>query len=72
MRPGMRPICMGCQKHPDELEEYVVAAADYSTSPDDYVAREEGTYNPENAHFLCTDCYVEAGQPSSPTGWRCP
>lgn len=35
-------------------------------------AREDGTYNPSNGHFLCDRCYIAAGQPSSPTGWTCP
>lgn len=37
-----------------------------------YIVEEEGTYNPENGHFLCDDCYINAGQPSSINGWRCP
>jgi hypothetical protein len=37
-----------------------------------YVRSEEGTYNPENGHFLCDGCYITAGMPSSPSGWRCP
>lgn len=38
----------------------------------EYIKREEGTYNPENGHFLCTPCYVKAGCPSSPRGWKAP
>lgn len=68
--PG--PICTGCRKHPDQLSEYVSAAADAGISPDDYVRREEGTYNRENGHFLCTNCYIKAGMPSSPRGWVAP
>jgi hypothetical protein len=41
-------------------------------TPDEYVRDEEGTYNPANGHFLCDECYIKAGQPSSPRGWRCP
>ena len=37
-----------------------------------YVRNNEGTYNPENGHFLCTECYVAIGMPSSPSGWKCP
>lgn len=68
----MRPICIGCNKTPDELDEYKEAASDYDLTPDDYVRQEEGTFNPENEHFLCTPCYVKAGRPSSPTGWKAP
>ena len=68
------PICIGCGKYPFELAEYVEAAREYGRpiTPDNYVRREEGTYNPANEHFLCTPCYINAGQPSSPTGWRAP
>lgn len=38
----------------------------------EYVRAEEGTYNPTNGHFLCDRCYIEAGMPSAPGGWRCP
>jgi hypothetical protein len=37
-----------------------------------FVINEEGTYNRENGHFLCTECYIKAGMPSSPVGWKCP
>jgi len=60
-------ICIGCKKKPDEIEEYVEAAAEEEMSPDDYVVSEEGTYNSENDHlFLYTDCYIRAGEPSRP------
>jgi hypothetical protein len=65
-----KPICIGCNKHPDELSEYVDAAWENGfSSPAEYVQREEGTYNPSNGHFLCTGCYIEAGMPTSPRGW---
>ena len=38
----------------------------------DYIRKEEGTYNPETRHFLCDDCYIKAGMPTSPSGWKCP
>lgn len=77
------PICIGCNRRPEEISEYVQEAADaneYRASkdlpanetPDSFVRREEGTYNPDNGHFVCTDCYIKAGQPSSPGGWIAP
>lgn len=60
------PICVGCKKHPYEIEEYVESAGEEEMSANDYVKEEEGTYNPKNGHFLCTDCYIEAGMPSLP------
>lgn len=68
----IEPICVGCNKRPDELEEYIEAAAECAMTPDDYVREEEGTFNKANGHFLCTPCYVAAGQPSSRTGWKAP
>lgn len=70
--PDFRPLCVGCNKHPDEIEEYTDPEVIGDDTPDDYVRAEEGTYNRENGHFLCTDCYVQAGMPSSPRGWVAP
>jgi hypothetical protein len=59
--PDMR--CNGCGRHPNEIEEYIAAAADDDTTPAEFVLQEEGTLNPENHHFWCTECYVRAGCP---------
>lgn len=67
-----RPVCIGCGRHPEEIEEYVEAAKQCDLTPDEYVMKEEGTYNPSNGHFLCTVDYVKAGMPSSPRGWHAP
>jgi hypothetical protein len=75
MEDGMpTPICMGCKKRPEEIPEYTDREIIAGMTPDDYVQREEGTYNPENGHFLCTECYIKAGQPSRPypRRWICP
>jgi hypothetical protein len=68
-------ICIGCGKHPSELAEYVEAAEEepeYYDNAAHYVQQEEGTFNPINGHFLCTPCYVSAGMPTVPRGWRAP
>jgi hypothetical protein len=44
----------------------------YYNDDADYVWQEEGTLNTSNGHFLCDECYIKAGQPSSPSGWVCP
>lgn len=67
-----KPFCTGCKKFAGQIEVYVEIAADEEMLPDDYVREEEGTYNPANGHFLCTDCYIKAGMPSSPRGWVAP
>ena len=66
------PMCIGCKKRADEIDEYIEAAKENEMSIVDYVREEEGTYNHENGHFLCTDCYIEAGCPSSNRGWKAP
>ncbi len=68
----VEPVCIRCKKRPGQIEEYIEAAADEEMTPDEYVRQEEGTYNRENGHFLCTPCYVKAGMPSSPQGWVAP
>ena len=68
-RPDL--ICIGCNKTPEELEEYALFKEPDQTNSD-YCWQEEGTLNMTNGHFLCTDCYLRAGQPSSPRGWKAP
>lgn len=65
-------ICIGCKKEPKDLMEYAPEFTGTQMSPDDYVWAEEGTLNLNNGHFLCTACYIKAGQPSSKHGWRAP
>lgn len=62
----MIPICIGCNKPADEIEEYIESAKEAGMTVEQYVREEEGTYNPENGHMLCTACYIEAGMPSKP------
>ena len=70
----IEPLCTGCNKHPEEIEEFVEAAKEEAMTPAEYVRKEEGTYNQANGHFLCTVCYIEAGMPSRPypDSWKAP
>jgi len=65
-------ICVRCNHSPSELDEYIDAARRENMTPDDYVWEEEGTLNRENGHFVCTECYLAVGMPSSPRGWVTP
>ena len=65
-------ICTGCQRCPSEIAEYVDAAREEGITPRSYVQREEGTFNRHNGHFLCPACYIKAGMPFSPGGWKAP
>ena len=65
------PICIGCAKRPDELPEYLPYRIDDEPMKN-VVKREEDTFNIENGHFLCNECYIKNGMPSSKYGWVCP
>lgn len=66
------PRCVGCGHDPRYLLEYITAAQEAGITPAEFVRRYEGTMNQANGHFLCTPCYVAAGSPATPTGWRAP
>lgn len=61
-----KPFCTGCNKPADEIEEYIEAAAESDMTVDEFVRDQEGTYNHENGHLLCTECYIKAGMPAVP------
>lgn len=67
-----RLVCIGCNKPPNEIQEYIDIAEAEEMTPDEYVSKEEGTLNRLNGHFLCTQCYVKAGCPSTNRGWVAP
>ena len=60
--------CNGCGKSPNELDEFQPNTTGSELSAEEYVQAEEGTYNAANGHFLCTPCYIDAGQPTMPGG----
>ena len=68
----MKLICVGCNRPPEAIQEYVEAGKDEDLTPDQYVWREEGTLNKDNGHFLCTECYIDAGMPETDGGWKAP
>lgn len=58
-----RPVCIGCGKHPDELDEYTDPEIVGDMTPDAYVRAVDGTYNTRNGHFTCTPCYYDPSNP---------
>lgn len=56
-------MCIGCDKSPSEIPEYVELGKDYGVSPESVVRSDEGTLNFKNGHFYCTQCYINAGMP---------
>lgn len=65
-------ICVGCSRAPEEISEYVIEGRMNRMTPEEFVLAEEGTLNPFNGHFMCTECYFKAGMPSAPGGWKAP
>jgi hypothetical protein len=55
--------CVGCNKHPQSIDEYRRYAEEEGLTPARFVLANEGTLNKENGHFWCTNCYVAVGQP---------
>lgn len=74
------PSCGKFAKDMPDYDMYILMPEDIEAGREEatpeereeYVRTQEGTYNPSNGHFLCDACYIEYGQPSSPTGWKCP
>lgn len=62
-----RLVCVGCNLHPSQLDEYVRLAASTNMSPARYCYRDEGTLNRRTGRFRCTACYIAAGMPSGKT-----
>lgn len=67
---GPEPYDPRCRRYAAQMPDLDAVRGDLSRQ--DFVRSEEGTYNPENGHFLCDECYIAAGMPSSPSGWVCP
>jgi hypothetical protein len=59
--------CKSCGLKPAEIFEYIDAAEAEGMSPDEYVIEFEGTYNPREGTFYCTDCYIADGMPTGTT-----
>lgn len=58
--------CKICERKPDQIAEYVNLAREepeYFDSPEHFVRKEEGTYNPKTGLFYCTNCYIKIGMP---------
>jgi hypothetical protein len=69
--PELEPYDPMCERTASELE-YLDSFLEEGQTRAEYVLRNEGTLNRVNLHFLCDECYIKAGMPTSPTGWKCP
>ena len=68
----IKPFDPYCQRSPSQIPGIVAMAHEEGWSADEYVRREEGTYNRATGHFACDECYIALGQPASPAGWVAP
>lgn len=64
----LQPVCIGCDRTPEEIEDIVVLAKMDGMGASMWVRHEEGTYNPVNGHFACDDCYIRMGMPAGADG----
>lgn len=58
--------CMGCNKRPEQLNEYKMEARINDVTPTQFVIEHEpmGCWGPRTENkFYCTNCYVKAGMP---------
>ena len=69
-----KPVCIGCGKSPGDIEEYADEALLKRISPERYVKEFESTYNVNNGHFACSQCYMKMGAPIGPAykPWKAP
>lgn len=58
-----RPICKRCGKFSYEIPEYRDMADILHMTTDAYVLENETTLDPATLRFLCTDCWLHAGEP---------
>lgn len=65
-RRMIEPRCRGCDRYPDQIDEYVIRCAQevgHYNSAADLVRRDEGTYNRVTGRFWCGWCYLQRGMP---------
>lgn len=69
-----RPYDPNCNRWASEMTELDWYIKDAGSATEEereqYIIREEVTYNHDNGHFLCDDCYSTIGM--RPNGWVCP
>ena len=55
--------CKLCKREPNQINEYVECSKLLSITPEEYIEKEEGTFNKETQEFYCTECYIMMGMP---------
>lgn len=55
--------CKVCGREPSQIFEYLLAGLEFRMTPEEFVEKEEGTYNRDTQLFYCTECYIRIGMP---------
>lgn len=70
------PRCFRCCKKASELLNSAFLQDYYGEGghkPEEFVRKEDGTYNSETNTFACDACYIAIGCPTAPgQGWKAP
>ncbi len=72
------PYCPGCRQEASNIASVTAYARMEGESPKEWVRKNEGTYNPNNDHFLCDKCFISEEDRrgvrlAAPLGkWVCP
>lgn len=69
-RTYIEMVCIGCNRGPFNIPEYLQFAREEFAEPDAWVWENESTLNVDNGHFACTGCYIKMGQPVGKFGSR--
>jgi hypothetical protein len=64
------PMCAGCRRTPDELASEYAEIKEPGESNVHFVLATESTLDRATGLFLCNLCYIRAGTPGSPHGWK--
>ncbi len=64
----IRVRCARCRKVPAEVVDR--AWLEEGELAEHYILVNEGTLDRATGAFLCDECYIAVGMPSSPTGWK--
>ncbi len=68
--------CAMCKQRPHEIESCVTAAEwltehlEEQPTPEQAVIQDDGTYDHISKLFVCDNCYIKIGMPSSRFGWH--
>lgn len=69
-KPPVTLACGRCRRSPDQIGYGFFADEEHGENADHYVWFNEGTLDRDSGVFLCDQCYIVWGMPSSRAGWK--